>query len=70
MDTALVGVSSFSLGPTFFCGSEIGCRPGCNLIEAPKISYGNSDGNRRSPALLTDSLEHGTIKSVGNFNIA
>lgn len=70
MDTALVGVSRFALSPTFFGGSEIGCRPNYDLIEAPKISYGNSDGNRRSPALLTEPLEHGTIKSVGNFNIA
>ena len=70
MDTDPIGVSRFALSPAFFGGSEIGCRPNYDLIEARKRSYGNSDGNRRSPALLTEPLEHGTIKSVGNFNIA
>ena len=70
MDTAPIEVSRFASSPTFLGGSEIGCRTNHDLIEAPKISYGNSDGNRRSPALLTEPLEHGTIKGVGNFNIA
>jgi hypothetical protein len=45
-------------------------QPSYDLIEAPKISNGNSDGNRRSPALLNEALEHGTIKGVVNFNVA
>ena len=68
MDTTPIGVSGFAISPIFRC-SEIARRLNFDLIEAPK-SCGNSDGNRRSPALLIESLEHDTIKSIGNFNLA